>query len=481
MAELWAGDIQEREDHEGLNDNHDCRTGLYVKSCEDIQIDGTMDNLTNFGKVQVSIGYDSAATSIVLAGGHGAKLPDPPFNLVWWNTTDFGDPSDDPYKEIVRCTGKVSDTLTVVRAQEDTTATVKNVSGKTYKMILAPTKKMFDDVATEAQSGAQSKVDTHAALTATHGVTKIAGLESDGSINLTTASKSQLKVASTGMSGSLLAYVNGPVDVFDIGVNCVFDGTNWNRIDIAKQAWRVDIISSIIPAPHLQGQRIYGASAGANPISSWDLADGIPIMKTHRDEDVSTSVHPNANTHIIATAPHSGHEVLTSKNASNGYAGLSSGKLADSQMPGIFNKYQIGDSIIQSNDAEAYTSSWNSVKVREITINTLYKSPNTLRISFDLKRAGPGVGNAHGSIYKNGVYQAGSYTGSSSYVTFTHDISFSQGDTIELHIYNAIGGTEYAYIRNFRVKGASVGISLAEAIVDGNVGLATPFAFTNTL
>jgi hypothetical protein len=36
-----------------------------------------MDGLINFGKVTVSTGYDDAATSVVLASGHGAKLPDP--------------------------------------------------------------------------------------------------------------------------------------------------------------------------------------------------------------------------------------------------------------------------------------------------------------------------------------------------------------------------------------------------------------------
>jgi hypothetical protein len=103
----------------------------------------------NFGKVQVSTGYDSTATSIVLTGGGGAKLPTPPFNLVWWNSTDYSDPADDLYVEIVRCTNKVSDTLTITRAQEGTAASNKNLTGKTYKMILAPTKKIVDDLVSD--------------------------------------------------------------------------------------------------------------------------------------------------------------------------------------------------------------------------------------------------------------------------------------------------------------------------------------------
>ena len=109
-----------------------------------------LDPVKNFAKVEVSTGYDAAATSIVLTAGGGAKLPDPAtdgaFNLVWWNDTDYKDPADDSNKEIVRCTARSTDTLTVTRAQEGTTATVKNVAGKTYKMVLAMTKKMKDDI-----------------------------------------------------------------------------------------------------------------------------------------------------------------------------------------------------------------------------------------------------------------------------------------------------------------------------------------------
>jgi hypothetical protein len=110
-----------------------------------------MDPVKNFAKVTVSTGYDASATSIVLESGHSAKLPDPSasgaYNLVWWNSTDYADPSDDPNVEIVRCTGWDSgNTITVTRAQEDTSASTKNTSDKIYKMILAPTKKTIDDI-----------------------------------------------------------------------------------------------------------------------------------------------------------------------------------------------------------------------------------------------------------------------------------------------------------------------------------------------
>lgn len=103
-----------------------------------------MDNTKNFAKVTVSTGYDASATSIVLTTGHGAKLPTVPFNVTWWNSTDYADPSDDPNVEIGRVTARSTDTLTVTRGQEGTSASTKNTAGKTYKMIAGLTAKTIN-------------------------------------------------------------------------------------------------------------------------------------------------------------------------------------------------------------------------------------------------------------------------------------------------------------------------------------------------
>lgn len=109
-----------------------------------------LDAVKNFGKCEVSTGYNDSATSIVLASGEGAKLPDPStdgqFNLVWYNADDYPDPSDDPNKEIVRCTARSSNTLTIIRAQEGTSASSKNTANKTYRMILTMTAKTIADI-----------------------------------------------------------------------------------------------------------------------------------------------------------------------------------------------------------------------------------------------------------------------------------------------------------------------------------------------
>lgn len=116
----------------------------------------TLDAAKNFAKVTVSTGYDASATSIVLSSGHGAKLPATPFNVTWWDSNAYPDPSDDPNVEVVRVTNISTDTLTVTRAQEGTSATTKNTGGGVYKMVAALTAKVIntDLSATYAPVGA---------------------------------------------------------------------------------------------------------------------------------------------------------------------------------------------------------------------------------------------------------------------------------------------------------------------------------------
>lgn len=97
--------------------------------------------ITNFAKVAASTGYDDNDTAITLATGDGARLPDTDvegqFRLVWWNATDYADPSDDPNREVILVTDRDGDDLTVVRGMDGTTASNKNTGGKTYWLALA--------------------------------------------------------------------------------------------------------------------------------------------------------------------------------------------------------------------------------------------------------------------------------------------------------------------------------------------------------
>jgi len=105
-----------------------------------------MDQAKNFAKVTVIDGnYDDTATDIEVITADGAKLPTPPFNAVWWNVTDYPDPSDDPNVEIVRVLDVVDDALNITRAQEGTAASEKNISGKSYQIIAGLTAASIND------------------------------------------------------------------------------------------------------------------------------------------------------------------------------------------------------------------------------------------------------------------------------------------------------------------------------------------------
>lgn len=93
-----------------------------------------MPNLANFAKGKALQGYGSGETSIQLQSGQGARFPAPPFVAVWWNSTDFPDAADDEFAEIVTVTDVSGDTLTVLRGQEDTVASAKNIAGKAYSI-----------------------------------------------------------------------------------------------------------------------------------------------------------------------------------------------------------------------------------------------------------------------------------------------------------------------------------------------------------
>ena len=102
-----------------------------------------MNPITNLhqgqNKVIVSMGYDSITTSVTLIPGHGTTLPDTSitsYNLVWWNASDYISPTDDPSVEIVKCIAKFGDMLIVMRSQQQTLASSKNIPGKLYNMVL---------------------------------------------------------------------------------------------------------------------------------------------------------------------------------------------------------------------------------------------------------------------------------------------------------------------------------------------------------
>jgi hypothetical protein len=110
----------------------------------------TIDPVTNFGKAQVSGGYNDAVTQITVVSGYGSRFPSPStdgqFNLVWWDSKTYGDPSDDPNREIVRVSDRTGDVLTIERGVEGTTPKNHNTPGRSWSVVLSWTKAQVDSV-----------------------------------------------------------------------------------------------------------------------------------------------------------------------------------------------------------------------------------------------------------------------------------------------------------------------------------------------
>ena len=171
-----------------------------------------LDGSKNFSKVTVSLGYDAVATSIVLTTGHGAKLPDPAtanFNLTWFDSSNYGSPEDDPNVEVVRCTAKTTDTITVTRAQEGTSATTKNTGGATYKMILGVTAKMITDIDTLKANLASPTFS--GTLTVPTGLTGVLRADS-GVVSVDTDVTDIVGAASTTAAGKVEIAIGSEVD-----------------------------------------------------------------------------------------------------------------------------------------------------------------------------------------------------------------------------------------------------------------------------
>lgn len=78
----------------------------------------------------------TSGTSLVVTAAQGARFPTPPFNAVIWPTASQPDPSN---AEVVRVTAIATDTLTITRAQEGTSARTVVVTDQIAAAITAKT------------------------------------------------------------------------------------------------------------------------------------------------------------------------------------------------------------------------------------------------------------------------------------------------------------------------------------------------------
>lgn len=111
----------------------------------------------NFASTTLSAGIDASTTSITVTSA--SSFPNPgtlgSFPAVIWDSS-CTNASADASHEIVTCTALSSNTFTVTRGAESTTAVAHNTSGKTYNFDLVFTAAMYDAIA----SGINYAIDT---------------------------------------------------------------------------------------------------------------------------------------------------------------------------------------------------------------------------------------------------------------------------------------------------------------------------------
>ena len=144
---------------------------------------------------------------------------------------------------------------------------------------------------------------------------------------------------------------------------------------------------------------------------------------------------------------------------------------------GLLKKYVISDNLLHSHDNFGTACGTTYSVVKTIAIDALYP-PSTIRVKFDLRCVFTAQ-NAYGRIYKNGVaFGTERINGTTSYVTYSEDLSFVQGDTLELWV--KADTANGAGRQNFRVYGDESPVSILTAIIDSNIGVADPFVGTNS-
>ena len=111
-------------------------------------------NFKNFAATTLADGIDNTTTLISVTDA--TKLPPAPFIAVIWNATDYPDIVSDPDVEIVYVSAVSSNTLTVTRGYDGTTASTHNTAGKIYKIANILNAGLENDIKTFINSKGQA-------------------------------------------------------------------------------------------------------------------------------------------------------------------------------------------------------------------------------------------------------------------------------------------------------------------------------------
>lgn len=100
----------------------------------------------NGAKGRLLTGISAAATSLTLRSGQGALFPSFGAGDFAWLTLEQGTAANPTKREIVRCSARTGDVLTILRAQQGTTALAFDAGARVELRLTAATLASFQDV-----------------------------------------------------------------------------------------------------------------------------------------------------------------------------------------------------------------------------------------------------------------------------------------------------------------------------------------------
>ena len=143
--------------------------------------------VTNNAFGTISAGINSSATTVTLDSGQGARFPTLGGSDHFYGT--LIDTSNNV--EIIKVTARSTDSMTVVRAQDNTTARAFSIGDR---FELRPVAKLFEDILSEAVAAADTIVNSMIATDAVNA----------DSIAANAVGASELNVSGNGTSGQVL-------------------------------------------------------------------------------------------------------------------------------------------------------------------------------------------------------------------------------------------------------------------------------------